>query len=74
VIAPDKSWQCPSQLTTLNDFTRFDIVSYMPPTQVYACTQRAKSRGFPMFDVMMLILGVGAFAFFLGYVTVCEIL
>jgi len=27
-----------------------------------------------MFDVVMLILGVGAFALFLGYVTVCEIL
>ena len=28
----------------------------------------------PMFDVAMLVLGIGAFALFLGYVTVCEIL
>jgi hypothetical protein len=31
-------------------------------------------RGFPMFDVLMLILAFGAFALFLGYVTLCEIL
>jgi hypothetical protein len=34
----------------------------------------AKARGFPMFDVLMLILAFGAFALFLGYVTLCEIL
>jgi hypothetical protein len=39
---------------------------------VYPRTQRAKAR--PMFDITMLILGIGAFALFLGYVTVCEIL
>jgi len=27
-----------------------------------------------MFDVVMLILGIGFFALSLGYVTVCEIL
>jgi len=27
-----------------------------------------------MFDVVMLILGIGTFALFLDYVTVCEIL
>jgi len=27
-----------------------------------------------MFDVVMLILGIGSFGLFLGYVTVCEIL
>jgi len=27
-----------------------------------------------MYDVAMLIVGIGAFGLFLGYVTVCEIL
>jgi len=27
-----------------------------------------------MYDVVMLILGIGSFGLFLGYVTVCEIL
>jgi hypothetical protein len=36
-------------------------------------TQRSKSEA-PMFDVLMLILGIGSFGLFLGYVTVCEIL
>jgi hypothetical protein len=36
-------------------------------------TQRSKSE-VPMFDVLMLILGIGSFGLFLGYVTVCEIL
>jgi len=27
-----------------------------------------------MFDVVMLIVGIGGFGLFLGYVTVCEIL
>ena len=31
-----------------------------------------KSTGSPMFDAAMLIYGIGAFALFLGYVTVCE--
>jgi len=27
-----------------------------------------------MYDVVMLVVGIGAFGLFLGYVTVCEIL
>jgi hypothetical protein len=35
-------------------------------------TYRSESTGSPMLDAAMLIYGIGAFALFLGYVTVCE--
>ena len=43
------------------------------PSVIKDCTQRSKGE-VPMFDVVMLILGIGSFGLFLGYVTVCEIL
>ncbi len=33
--------------------------------------KRRRTR-LPMYDALMLILGIGSFALFLGYVTVCE--
>jgi hypothetical protein len=50
------------------------IISFLDtPTRKLGVTQRSKSE-VPMFDVLMLILGIGSFGLFLGYVTVCEIL
>ena len=43
------------------------------PSVIREFTQRWKSE-VSMFDVVMLILGIGSFGLFLGYVTVCEIL
>jgi hypothetical protein len=43
------------------------------PSVIRRFTQRSKSE-VPMYDVVMLILGIGSFGLFLGYVTVCEIL
>jgi hypothetical protein len=50
------------------------MVSLYASPHKYTPARNGQKHGVPMFDVTMLILGIGAFALFLGYVTVCEIL
>jgi hypothetical protein len=39
---------------------------------VNRCSSGQRKHGAPMFDAAMLIGGIGVFALFLGYVSICE--